>query len=599
MESNNLITRWANLVDISNPLPEYPRPQFKREKWLCLNGKWKYFISKKNEHVEKFSNIKFNGEIIVPFPIESYLSRVQQSLKPNQKLWYYRKFKVPDNWNFDKENNRIFLNIGAADWKAMVWINNKFIGEHLGGYSSFSFDITDALKLEEENEILISCWDPSNKGNQERGKQSLNPWGIFYTAVSGIWRTVWIEPISKTYIGKFKIRTDVDNSIIFLDLYIRNNLVDKNLKISVEIPQIKFSTNQFIEKIENKTENLDIYKFQIKIDSPHLWSFSDPYLYDIKFKLELNDVVIDNVDSYFGMRKISLKKDQKGIPRIALNNEIIFLYGPLDQGYWPDGLYTAPTDDALKFDIEIAKRIGFNCIRKHVKIEPERWYYYCDKLGMLVLQDMPNGGRITGGALSGILFKGKILIGVGRNKKSVQKNYYNELLAMINFLYNHPSIIMWIPFNEGWGQFQTENVVKFIENLDSTRLINNASGWIDYGVGHIHDIHSYPEPKIPPLEKERALICGEFGGLGLEVEKHTWKKNRKWSYRKYESLLELEKKYMESIEKLKNLKELGLAGAIYTQLTDVEGEVNGLLTYDREIIKINENILNQVHKKII
>ncbi|MHA1338907.1 MAG: glycoside hydrolase family 2 protein [Promethearchaeota archaeon] len=601
--SFNLKTKWAKNINIDCPFPEYPRPQFKRERWLNLNGKWKYLISNKKERFEKINLKKssdpdfFDGEILVPFPVESYLSGVQKPLKPNQKLWYYREFQIPEEWNFSKENQKILLNIGAADWKTEVWINGEYIGQHLGGYTPFSFDITKALK-EDNNCIIISCWDPTDKGLQERGKQVLKPWGIFYTAVSGIWQTIWLEPVSKDYIKGYRVSTDIDNALLKLDVFINGRI--ENKKIIVKIPQnnIEIEENKQFKRSNEETPQFGC-SFKIKIEDQKLWSPDEPNLYDIQLILEENGDILDKVDGYFGMRKISLKKDDSGITRIALNNEILFLYGPLDQGYWPDGLYTAPTDEALRYDIEIAKKIGFNMIRKHIKVEPARWYYHCDKLGMLVWQDMPNGGQTYPGAISGILFKGKILIEKGRHKKKVQQHYYEQLKSMILSLYNHPCIVMWIPFNEGWGQFKTEKAVQLIRQLDSTRLINNASGWVDCGIGNIHDIHSYPDPKMPPLEENRAAVCGEFGGLGLEVEGHMWLKNRKWGYRKFENPQKLEEKYAELMDKLAKLKEKGLAAAVYTQITDVEGEVNGLITYDREILKIKLEKLQNLHQNLL
>jgi beta-galactosidase/beta-glucuronidase len=564
-----LMTSWSKEVDYREPLPEYPRPQMKRNNWFNLNGLWDYAIRSKSQNYCD----SFDGKILVPFPLESALSGVKKTLTPSKKIWYHRKFSIPSTWIGQK----MLLHFGAVDWEASIWVNKQEVGYHKGGFTPFYFEISDYILPSNENELLIAVWDPTDMGDQVHGKQSLKPKIITYTAVSGIWQTVWLEPVPNTYIESLKMIPDIDNETLMLNVIAVNpKPEDKvNLKIFEDDTQV-------LSKIGNLNQEI-----LVKIESPKLWSPEVPFLYEVIVEIKRNDKVIDTIRSYFGMRKISLGIERNGIKRVLLNNKSLFQYGTLDQGYWPDGLYTAPTDEALKFDIEMTKKLGFNMIRKHVKIEPARWYYYCDKLGILVWQDMPNGGYWS--LLNHLVmkftprkwFKGK-------KNEVVKKNYYSELISMINFLFNSPSIIIWVPFNEGWGQFDTENVVETIKNLDSSRLINNASGWFDKGVGDIRDIHNYPDPKMPNRLKGRAAVVGEFGGLGLEVKNHIWKFNKKFVYRNYKNSTELLGKYQKLILKLKTLMKKGLSAAIYTQITDIEHEINGLLTYDRKVIKMDK-----------
>ena len=571
---DQLLTRWVNDIDPHQPLPEYPRPQLERDEWLNLNGLWDYIISPKDvKEVESY-----DGKILVPYPIESALSGVGKKLKPNQKLWYHRKFIIPENW----KEKKILLHFGAVDWETNVWINGNKIGEHKGGYTPFEFDITNSLD-KGENEIDISVWDPTDKGKQEYGKQSLEPKNIFYTAISGIWQTVWLEPVPKTYIKNYFLTPDIDNESITIETII--DTPEQNDKLEIVIYDENY------QKLTSHMSKIN-EKIRISIESPQLWSPDDPYLYKVLLRIKRGDKILDEIDSYFGMRKITLTKGKDAIFRIELNNKFIFQYGTLDQAYWPDGLYTAPTDDALKYDIQITKELGFNMIRKHVKVEPARWYYYCDKIGILVWQDMPNGGVTDIG-------NQPVNINEYQTKceESDKLNYYKELEAMISKLYNFTSIIVWVPFNEGWGQFDTERVTERISKLDTSRLIDSASGWYDQGVGDIYDIHRYPNPLMPSIDKakSRALVVGEFGGLGLEVENHMWTTSEKFVYRSFSDPAKLTKRYERLIKKLKKLIENGLSAAIYTQITDVEGEVNGLLTYDREVIKIDQNYLRELN----
>lgn len=567
----NLLTRWSKEVNPEQPLPEYPRPQLKRKEWLNLNGLWNYSIRPKNEEMVT----SFDGKILVPFPVESALSGVKRKLKANQRLWYQSKFNVPSQW----KNKKILLHFGAVDWETRIWINDKEVGSHKGGYTPFSFEISEYIKYDGENSLVVTVWDPTDKGGQGRGKQVLRPNRIWYTAISGIWQTVWLEPVSNTYVERIIVEPDIDNKLIKISLAIQNHQDIEEINIEVkDEDNIISSLKEGIDKV-----------FSIPITVPKLWSPENPFLYDLIITLKKENTILDKIESYFGMRKISLGEEQNGIRQILLNNEYIFQYGTLDQGYWPDGLYTAPTDNALKYDIEITKKLGFNLIRKHVKVEPARWYYHCDKIGVLVWQDMPSGGPW--------LATRNIENFKETRKVSDQTDYYNELIEMVEMLFNHPSIIMWVPFNEGWGQFQTREVYEKIRNLDSSRLINATSGWFDFGVGDICDRHNYPNPFMSESTnfKSRAYVIGEFGGLGLEVENHMWEIKNKHAYGYYSDAFKIMRKYSVLISKLKDLTTKGLCAAIYTQTTDVEGEVNGLLTYDREIIKMNEDELRNLN----
>ncbi|NHI91751.1 MAG: beta-galactosidase [Candidatus Lokiarchaeota archaeon] len=551
------MTRWVKDIDPQHPLPEYPRPQMKRDDWINLNGIWNYAIRSKN--VSEID--KFDGKILVPFPIESALSGVKKQVKGKHKIWYQRKFSIPDRW----KGKKILLHFGAVDWETTVFINRKKVGTHQGGYTPFSFDITQYLN-QNENELTVIVWDSTN---HERGKQSLRPFMIYYTAVSGIWQTIWLEPVPDTFIDQLQMVPNIDDCLLHLKIVASGAIASEKVEIIVKDKNKEIASN---------SGNLNEY-VSLKITDPKIWSPEFPFLYDLDIHLIKNNDIFDKVQSYCGMRKISLGKDEQGHARIELNNEPIFQYGTLDQGYWPDGLYTAPTDEALLYDIEITKEFGFNMIRKHVKVEPLRWYYHCDRLGMLVWQDMPNGGWF-----------------IFRKRGSKGKDYFRkELRSMIFALYNSPSIIVWVPFNEGWGQFDTINIINEVQLQDSTRLIDGASGWFDKGVGHIRDIHVYPGPKMPDHLEGRAAVIGEFGGLGLKVDDHLWKSKLKFAYKKYKSSEKLTQKYAEMMQKLKSLIRKGLSAAVYTQITDVEMEINGIITYDRDIIKIDKKQLRKLN----
>jgi beta-galactosidase/beta-glucuronidase len=574
---DQIMTRWSRDVLPEEPLPEYPRPQFKRNEWLNLNGLWEYAIRPKEEnHVDSY-----DGKILVPFPIESALSGVKKKLRPKQKLWYRRTFTIPDKWH----SKKVLLHFGAVDWEATVWVNKNKLGTHQGGYTPFSFEISEFIDFNQENELVVEIWDPTDRGGQERGKQVLRPMAIWYTAVSGIWQTVWLEPVPKTYVKNFKLIPNIDKELLLVSLDVHKPSLECVARMEVR------DGSTTILSVRRKIDDVII----LNIPSPKLWSPDSPILYDLTIKIEQDNEVIDEVETYFGMRKISLSNEENGMKTIKLNNEKIFQYGTLDQGYWPDGLYTAPTDEALRYDIQITKELGFNLIRKHVKVEPARWYYHCDKIGILVWQDMPNGGVNYMTGLPPNINEYKDL-----REEHTKKNYYKELKSMILSLFNSPCIITWVPFNEGWGQFDTEKVTRLIKKMDPSRLVNAASGWFDFGVGDIFDQHSYPNPIMPNVNKigSRAAVVGEFGGLGLEVENHMWNIKNKFVYRNLPDNQKLLKKYENLISKLKKLIEKGLSSAIYTQTTDVEGEVNGLLTYDREILKMDKEGLRELNRSL-
>jgi len=567
--AERITTRWAESVNADNAHPEYPRPQMVREDWLNLNGEWEYRISMRNDAPP----VQYAGKILVPFPIESALSGVGKRVAPEQRLWYRRTFTLPSSW----PGRRILLHFGAVDWETEVWVDGCRVGMHRGGYDPFSFEITQCLAGHGTHEIIVAVWDPTNAGYQPRGKQVAEPGGIWYTPTTGIWRTVWIEPVPESSIESFSLVPDVDNGALYISVKTRGVTGGMTVRAAA------FDSGG---KIAESTGAAD-EKLVLRLDTPKLWSPDSPFLYDLELTLLRDGKEADTVTSYFGMRKISLGHDGAGVLRLFLNNEPLFQFGPLDQGFWPDGLYTAPSDEALRYDIEVTKRLGFNMARKHVKIEPDRWYYWCDKLGLLVWQDMPSGDEYIRGDQPDI----------ERTAQS-SRQYDRELEALVESYRNHPSIVMWVPFNEGWGQFDTERISAWLKALDPTRLVNNTSGWADRGVGDVHDIHRYPGPDMPPLSDSRAAVLGEFGGLGLPLSGHTWQEKKNWGYRNFKTREELTASYLDLIDKLIVLKNKGLAAAVYTQTTDVEIEVNGLMTYDREIIKMDAERISTLNRKL-
>jgi hypothetical protein len=551
-----LLTKWAKDVDPVNPLPEYPRPQMVRAQWMNLNGLWEY--AEASEKDSPPFGKKLKGTILVPFPIESALSGV---MKHVDRLWYRRLFEIPKKWS----GQRVLLHFGAVDWETSAYVNGKLIGSHRGGYDPFSFDITDALKQGGIQEIVVGVYDPTDSGDQPRGKQVLKPGGIWYTPTTGIWQTVWLEAVPEVYISR--LRLIPDPYVSQFRLFVETSKRFAGISVAAQV----IENGKTIASVSG----LPGGEFSVSVPSPILWSPENPFLYDIHVVLIQNGKTIDAVESYSGLRKVEISRDNKGINRIFLNGREAFLTGPLDQGFWPDGIYTAPTDEALRYDIEITKKLGFNMARKHVKVEPQRWYYWADKLGLLVWQDMPSANNKTD--------EGK-------------KQFEIELQQLIQTHENHPSIMMWVVFNEGWGQYDTERLTAWVKKMDPMRLVNNASGWTDKNVGDVSDIHNYPKPKSPPAETQRAIVLGEFGGLGLALEGHTWQKEH-WGYQGMKSAEHLTSKYETFLRTVYDLKnDPGLCAAVYTQTTDVEVECNGLLTYDRAIIKPDADRIARVNR---
>ena len=575
-----LMTKWAKEVSPDKVHPEYPRPQMVREDWQNLNGLWDYAIRPKDEPKPD----KFDGKILVPFPVESALSGVMKRVDDPNRLWYRREFEIPDKW----KQNRVLLHFGAVDWDTTVWVNGKQVGTHRGGYDPFTFDITDALKKNTgKQQIVLSVWDPTDAGTQARGKQVRNPHKIWYTPTTGIWQTAWLEPVPKSYIREVSIKPDVDDNCVWVTALIEGNPQGYILHAKTWLPPLK-DGEPSEASASTGWPGRPLRISLAKDPETRLWSPDSSFLYDLEVVLlDSRGKKVDSVKSYFGMRKIAVAKDKAGVNRLFLNNKLIFQYGPLDQGFWPDGIYTAPTDEALRYDIEQLKKIGCNMMRKHVKIEPLRFYYWCDKLGLLVWQDMPNGDKHVDRKDADIT-----------TSKESAEQFEKELKALVKTHRNSPAIIMWVAFNEGWGQYDTPRIVDLIKKWDPTRLVNNASGWADRGVGDVHDVHKYPGPKAPENEPKRAAVLGEFGGLGLPVKGHTWQDEKNWGYRKYESQEELTKAYLDLLGKLRPLIEGGLSAAVYTQTTDVEVEVNGFMTYDRAMVKMDAEKITQANKSL-
>ncbi|MFC6996244.1 glycoside hydrolase family 2 protein [Rufibacter roseus] len=580
--TGKITSPWAEKVNPANPLPEYPRPQLVRENWQNLNGLWQYKVQPQAQ--QQTIPTSFDGKILVPYAIESALSGVGKTVGKENELWYKRDISISSKLRKQK----VLLHFGAVDWQCDVYVNGQKVGSHQGGYDPFSFDITSVLKKGAKQEIAVRVWDPTNDGPQPRGKQVKKPESIWYTPVTGIWQTVWLESVPHTYIASTKQTPDIDKQTITVNAQVQNPQANDRIKVTVWDGK---------KKVKEQEMNANS-PTAIKVPNPKLWSPENPFLYDLQIAVVRKGKVVDAVKSYFAMRKISMAPDANGIQRMLLNNKFVFQYGFLDQGWWPDGLYTAPTEEALIFDIDKTKEMGFNMIRKHVKVEPARWYYHCDKLGMLVWQDMPNGdwgGRW--GNKPGIEGDGQDMT---RSAESEQI-FRTEWEEIMKDLHNFPSIIVWVPFNEAWGQFKTVEITKWTMDLDTSRLVNSASGGNFHPVGHIIDMHNYPGPVMPRADlfgAKQVIVLGEFGGLGLPIEGHTWQQKDNWGYQSFKNADELFEKYKSFTEKLEDLIKRGLSAAIYTQTTDVEIETNGIMTYDRKVIKIPVEKLKEVNRKL-
>ena len=567
-------TEWAAKVDPSNVWPEYPRPIMQRADWINLNGLWNYAITDKGNQQPS----AWEGKILVPFCVESSLSGVGKTLGEKKELWYERAFEIPAAW----KGKRVMLNFGGVDWKADVWVNGIKAGQHTGGFAPFSLDITETLATR-GNTLVVRVWDPTDKSFQPRGKQVSNPGGIFYTPVSGIWQTVWLEPVVDAHITDIRTTPDVDAGRLTVQVGTSCSCPSNVVEVSIYDGGQKIASGKCVNG----------QAAELSIPDAKLWSPDSPFLYDVKVTLSNGGKITDQVDSYAAMRKFSLKKDGVNITRMQLNNKDFFQFGPLDQGWWPDGLYTAPSDEALAYDVVKTKDLGFNMIRKHVKVEPARWYYHCDRLGMIVWQDMPSGGENPGWDMH------NYWTGV-ESKRSPQSaaNFYKEWKEVMDFLYSYPSIGVWVPFNEAWGQFDTEAVATWTKQQDPSRLVNPASGGNHYRTGDILDLHNYPAPAMYLYDSERATVLGEYGGIGMPLEGHTWETGRNWGYVQFGTPKEVTDEYVKYAEQLKDLIKKGYSAAVYTQTTDVESEVNGFMTYDRKVVKLEQDRAAKVNREV-
>lgn len=571
-------TRWARDVSPQNVWPEYPRPQMTRPEWLNLNGLWEYWVTDRAQ-----GRRRQEGKILVPFPIESALSGVKRPLWPDEFLWYQRTFSIPAAWR----GRRVLLHFGAVDWETVVWVNGQEVGHHVGGYLPFWLDITDALR-EGENVLTVRVWDPTDTHWQQRGKQVLKPRSIWYTAVSGIWQTVWLEPVPQTYIAGLKVTPDVDGEAVRVQVSLAGAEPD-----AVRVRLRAWDGGTPVAEAEGDA-GADIV---LPVPRPRLWSPDSPHLYDLEVTAGE-----DRVGSYFGMRKFSVEGGH-----LCLNGAPLFQFGPLDQGYWPDGLYTPPTDEALQWDVRLMKRLGFNMVRKHVKVEPARYYYHCDRAGLIVWQDMPNGGKPVGDVTSviatlvGLRRRDRNYRYAGRADPASREDFRRELREMVDALYNFPCIGMWVVFNEGWGQFDAAEIAAWLKAYDPTRPVDHASGWFDQGGGDCKSLHVYFKrlPIIRP-EEHRAAVLSEFGGYSLKVDSHLWNPAAEFGYRKFRTPEALTDAYIALLEdELRPLIEAGLSAAVYTQLTDVEIEVNGYVTYDRAVEKMDLERVAAAHRRLL
>ncbi|CAL9351626.1 Beta-galactosidase [Streptomyces sp. enrichment culture] len=556
-----LRTRWAEEVGPDNAHPEYPRPQLTRSEWLNLNGRWQFAAAEAGER-PPFGRA-LGERILVPYPVESQLSGVQRH---EDRMWYRRTFTVPADWHIGS-GRRLKLNFGAVDWHARVWVNGTEVAEHKGGYDKFGADITDALRPGRTQELIVGVYDPTDAAGGENpplGKQRLDPSGIWYTPSSGIWQTVWLEPVARDHVDSLKLTPDAAAGTLTVE--------PRGVRDGVPVKATAYAGTRKVATATGRTGR----PLTLTIDDPRLWSPDDPFLYGLKVT-----VGADHVGSYFGMRSVAVEK-VNGVPRTLLNGEPVFLMATLDQGFWPDGLHTAPTDEALAHDLELHKRLGFNSVRKHIKVEPDRWFYWADRLGLLVWQDMP---AMTAGVNPGA---------------EARAQYEHEMKEMIDEHVSSPSVIMWVTFNEGWGQYDVGRVAAQAKSWDPTRLVNNQSGLnlgADGGTGDIMDEHGYPSPALPPHpDGERALVSGEYGGLGLAVPGHAWSVQQ--SYVDVDPAAYTDG-YLARLDEVRALVCRGSNGAVYTQIADVEGELNGLTTYDRAVLKPDVPRVRAAHEALI
>jgi len=580
-----IYTKWGENLDVNNVLPEYPRPQFERRSYLNLNGKWQYSIRDESEEPAKY-----DGEIVVPFSPEAPLSGVDKQLKPKQTMWYKRTFDLSSL----SKKDHIILHFGAVDQTCEVFVNDQKVGEHDGGYTAFEFEITEAaMKTGDLKSVTIKVkvTDNLTEEGAAYGKQSEKRGGIWYVATSGIWQTVWVEGVPETYLKNVKINPLYDQRAIEFIPEVagtKTHLVGKVIVHDADGKQIGEAL------LENGKPA------HVAIPDMKSWSPETPYLYTTTYIF-----YEDNVKSYFAMRKFSIGNDEKGVKRLFLNNKPYFHNGLLDQGYWSDGYYTAPSDEANIYDILKMKNLGFNMLRKHIKIEPLRWYYHCDRLGMLVWQDAVSGGYPYHTSVIQVLpFVGVNLDDhrysiFGRSSEIGRNNYYRDLKAMIEHLYNVPCISTWVPFNEGWGQFDALKAVDFIKELDTSRHIDHASGWHDQGGGDFRSWHIYfVKLHVKEDKYNRPLVISEFGGYSHKVDGHVGSTSQ-FGYKKYKTVEKFNNAYKELFyNQVIPLIEKGLSATVYTQVSDVEDEVNGILTYDRKVCKADEDLFKEINSQI-
>ena len=572
---DKLKTAWADEVDPACPLPEYPRPTLVRPEWRNLNGLWDYAILPADAPQPE----RFDGKILVPYPVESSLSGVQRRLTENEVLWYERRFTVPAGWR----QGALLLHFGAVDWEADIYLNGIRVGGHKGGYTAFSIDIAPYLTRGEQT-LAVRVTDPTDRGTQPRGKQVTEARTIWYTPVTGIWQTVWLEPVPESRIAALRTTPDIDTK----------SLTVEAVTVGVRPGDIVGVTLRDNGRTVATARAAAGEPLRLTLSDMKLWTPDTPVLYDLEATLLRGGKPVDRVGSYAAMRKNSTVRGKEGFLRLQLNDRECFQFGPLDQGWWPDGLYTAPTDEALVYDIVKTKELGFNMIRKHVKVEPERWYWHCDRLGILVWQDMPNGGHSPEWQ-NNRYFNGAEAERTARSEEQFRR----EWKEIIDQLYNHPSVVMWVPFNEAWGQFKTAEIARWTKDYDPTRIVNAASGGNFYpDAGEVLDIHSYPHPRFYLFDIGRVNVIGEYGGIGLPLEGHLWQPDRNWGYVRFKNAGEVTDEYVRYAEMLERLIPTGCSGAVYTQTTDVEIEVNGLMTYDRKRMKVDERRLREVNRRL-
>ncbi|MCU0378975.1 MAG: glycoside hydrolase family 2 [Bacteroidales bacterium] len=565
----DMITPWAENFNSSCPLPEYPRPVMERKEWLNLNGLWEFQEAAEGERLP--SGKKLKELIVVPFPWESKLSGIHRQIASG-RAFYRRTLDIPETW----KGKRLLLHFGAVDYESVIYINGQYAGWHQGGYDPFTVDITRLIRQKGPQELIVSVYDPGSDQGIAAGKQTnikfSEPKGYSYTPSSGIWQTVWLEPVGDVYIHDIHVIPDIDRKVFSVRVMPPFHTGEHEVTVSISADGKPVGSGSGLLNSE----------IVIPLSEVRLWSPVSPFLYDIEIVLQKDDSVVDVVNSYAGMRKISLGDGPKGLKQIFLNNEFLFQMGPLDQGFWPDGLYTAPSDEALRWDIEQMKEFGYNMVRKHIKIEPQRWYYWCDKLGLLVWQDMPS------------TFK--------QRTEDEKTQFETELQLMVKTHWNHPSIVNWIIFNEHWGLYDPVRLTENIMALDPSRLVTGNSGIdagrpnIDYVVGHITDNHSYRPPNVPFASQTRATVCGEYGAIGYKIQGHIWDIDGPWVHHNYEGIDDATTEYEKFIKMIIDFQNEGLSAAVYTQWTDVENEMNGIFTYDRKVIKLYQERIRKANE---